>query len=293
MGPGRASTILSVCLILALLVWFWLRGERFIAANGPTFDEGAHLAAGYSYWATGDFHLNLEDPPLLKLLWALPSTLGDAPAFPAEHAATTTNHWQIADEWLYRGGTSIRSLFDPARRVNLAIGCCVVLLVAWCAYRILGSKLAAIAACGFAVTDPTLLALSCILSTDAGLTFFCLLTCYLMWEYVNAPSRGFLLGTGISLGLLLATKFSAVGIAIGLGIAGLAHLYLGGTLSLPGKEGRRGLRPALELAIRLGVISIVTIAATYGFIHFDEWGKGLKFQLSGGSHGDGVMYLNG
>jgi hypothetical protein len=53
------------------------------------------------------------------------------------------------------------------------------------------------------------------------------------------------------------------------------------------------LRPALELAIRLGTIAIVTVAATYGFIHFDEWGKGLKFQLTRAGHGDGVMYLHG
>lgn len=38
----------------------------------PTSDEPVHLAAGYTYLATGDFRLNPEHPPLLKLAAALP-----------------------------------------------------------------------------------------------------------------------------------------------------------------------------------------------------------------------------
>ena len=45
---------------LLLVAAFWWQGERFLAANGPTFDEPVHFAAGYSYWATGDFRLNLR-----------------------------------------------------------------------------------------------------------------------------------------------------------------------------------------------------------------------------------------
>ena len=41
------------------------------------------------------------------------------------------------------------------------------------------------------------------------------------------------------------------------------------------------------------MIAIVTVAATYAFVHFPEWAKGLRFQLTRGAHGDGVMYLNG
>jgi hypothetical protein len=47
------------------------------------------------------------------------------------------------------------------------------------------------------------------------------------------------------------------------------------------------------LAFRLGLIALVALAATYGFVHFAEWGRGLKFQLTRAEHGDGVMYLNG
>ena len=102
-----------------------------------------------------------------------------------------------------------------------------------------------------------------------------------------------MIGDGISLGLLLGSKFSAVGIVAGLGAAGAIFVLRGGRLAMPGKSEARGFGPALELALRIAVIAIVTVAATYAFVHFPEWAKGLRFQLTRGAHGDGVMYLNG
>ena len=58
--------------------------------------KARHLAAGYSYWATGNFRLNPEHPPLLKLMWSAPLALSGTPPFPRELAASTNNHWQIA-----------------------------------------------------------------------------------------------------------------------------------------------------------------------------------------------------
>jgi hypothetical protein len=291
MNACRASGLLALLACLLLTGWFWLRGERFIAANGPTFDEGVHLVAGYSYWMTGKFNINAEDPPLLKLLWALPLVLSDGPPYPRETSGKT--HWQIADSLLYHSDVSSRQLLEPARRVNLAVGCLLVLLVGWVSYRVWGSKLAGVVGCAFAASDPTLLALSCILSTDVGVTFFGLLTCYLLWEYVTNPSRGLLLALSVSLGLLLGTKFSALGLIAGLGLAGIVFVWRGGTLSLPGAAEPRGFRTAVEFAIRVGVIAIVVLAANYAFFNFTEWGTGLKFQLTRSRHGDGEAFLLG
>src|SRR5262245_29434129 len=290
-----ARNILTIVAVFALVAWFWNRGERFLEANGPTFDEPVHLAAGYSYWTTGSFRLNSEHPPLLKLLWAAPLMFGDRPAYPHDVAAATNDdHWHVGNALLFHSGRAPRELLDPARRVNHALGCGVLLLAGRVALRLWQSRLAAIGACGFAVADPNLLALSCVLSTDVGLTLFGLLACYLLWEYTAAPSRGLLIGTGVALGLALGAKFSALAIVAGLGAAGLVFVLRGGRLALPGApaDAPRG-RAAIEFAFRLGLIAFVTLAATYGFIHFDQWGCGLKFQLTRAEHGDGVMYFNG
>jgi hypothetical protein len=284
---------LALALCLALAVWFWWRGEQFIAANGPTFDEFVHLVAGYGYWTAGEFGLNREDPPLLKLLWAAPLLFTDAPPFPhAVAEASRGNHWAVAVAWAYESGLPPRSLLDPARRVNLALGCGLVLLVGWVAYRAWGGPLAGVAGSAFAASDPTLLAFSCVLSTDIGVTLFGFLTCYLLWEYAENPTRRLLVLTGVALGLTLGSKFSAVGLVAGLVLAGAVFVGRGGTLAIPGRDGS-GFRVAVEFALRLGVIAVLTLAATYGILHFPEWGMGLKFQLTRGSHGDGVAYLNG
>jgi len=289
-----SRNLLSLLAVAGLVAGFWRQGERAIAATGPTFDEVAHLAAGFGYWVAGDFALNPEHPPLLKLWWALPLLFGDAPEYPRELARATGDHWQVAVAWGYAPGVTYPDFLAAPRRMNLALGAGVVLLSGWWAYRLWGSRLAGVAAAAFATTDPTLVSLACVLSTDVGLTFFALLSAYLLWEYAAKPSRRLLILAGMSLGLMLGSKLSAVGMVGALGLAGVVVLLRGGRLALPGAPdtGKR-FGPALELAFRLGLIAFVTLAATYGFVHLGEWGRGLKFQLTRGEHGDGVMYLCG
>jgi hypothetical protein len=288
---GNAAALAAAA---ALVAGFWWQGERFLAANGATFDEAVHLAAGYSYWTTGDFRMNREDPPLLKLLWALPLVLGEGPPYPRDVAAATANdHWWVGAALLYDSGVSHLRLLTPARRVNLAVGCGVVLLAGWWAFRAWGSRLAGLAAGAFAATDPNLLALSCVLSTDVGLTFFALLSAYLLWEYVARPSRGRLLSAGTGLGLLLSAKFSALAVLAGFGAAAGLIVLRGGTLALPGAPADNRVKAATDLGFRLGVIALLVVAATYGFVHFPQWGGGLQFQLTRKAFGNGTYYLCG
>ena len=58
--------------VVALLVVLFLQvvlGARQLSA---TFDETAHLPAGYTYLETGDLRLNPQHPPLVKLIAAVP-----------------------------------------------------------------------------------------------------------------------------------------------------------------------------------------------------------------------------
>jgi hypothetical protein len=286
---------LALAACLALVAWFWARGERAIAANGPTFDEPVHLAAGYSYWVTGSFQLNREDPPLLKLLWAVPLLFGERPEYPRDVAEATNNdHWHVGTAFVTRAGVPPPELFAGPRRVNLALGCALVLLCGWWAFRLWDSPLAGVCACAFAAHEPTLLALSCVLTTDAGLALFVLLSAYLLWEYAARPSRGLLVACGGALGLALASKFSALAAVLGLFGAAALFVARGGRLALPGAdEGAPRGRAFAEFAFRLGLIAGVVLPLAYGVIHFDQWGRGLKFQLTRGAHGDGVMYLHG
>src|SRR3954453_7027790 len=58
--------------VVALLLFFG--SELFLSTRqeSQVFDESAHLFAGFEYWKHGDFGMNPEHPPLIKLVAATP-----------------------------------------------------------------------------------------------------------------------------------------------------------------------------------------------------------------------------
>jgi hypothetical protein len=68
-----AILFLGIHFLLAM----WSANEQ-----APTYDEVAHLPAGYTYWKANDFRLNPEHPPLVKLLAALPMLFMSLPGDP-------------------------------------------------------------------------------------------------------------------------------------------------------------------------------------------------------------------
>jgi len=58
--------------VVSLLVTLAAELVLSIRQQSQTFDESAHLYAGYSYWKRGDYGINPEHPPLAKLLAAVP-----------------------------------------------------------------------------------------------------------------------------------------------------------------------------------------------------------------------------
>ena len=51
-------------------------------------DEGAKIAAGWSYWKTRDYRMNFTHPPLVKLIATLPYIALDPKETPTTRAAT-------------------------------------------------------------------------------------------------------------------------------------------------------------------------------------------------------------
>lgn len=293
---GRIATVLAG---IGLMVFFWVQGERFIATNGPTYDEAVHLAAGHSYLATGDFRLNIEDPPFLKLLWAMPAVIRGEPFEPNPLYWDNKDEWSIGQSYLYSSSNGIARLLAPARRVNLGLGVLLIGLTGWWAYRIWDSPTAGITAAALTALDPTILAMSCILSTDLGLTLFATASLYLAWEFVTFPARWNLHLLGLAIGLMLGSKFSGVFLVMSLLGAILVWTVLGGTLAMPGTghepaiRFRTRLQMALGPIVRVGLIAILTLAVIYFGTRLPDWGVGLKQQLVRHQFGDPSFYFWG
>ena len=270
---------------------FWARGEAFLAANGPTFDEAVHLAAGHSYWATGDFRLNVEDPPLPKLLWAAPGRLAGEPFRPDPTAWEAADEWTIGNDFLYADPARLDALLTPARRVNLLFGVGVVLLAGTWARQLWGSEWAGLLSTSLAAFDPTLLALAGVLSSDASLTFFTLMTAYTLWRYTGSLDHRWVAPSGVALGLTLGSKFSAVASAVGLLAGVLGFVAAGGSFDpAAGGFGQR-LRSCLTPGVRVTTLGLLTLACLYFVVYFPEWGRGLKQQLDRGATGDPHFYF--
>jgi hypothetical protein len=260
-----------------LLTAFILQGLACIDACAPTFDEATHLTAGYSYLATGDFRLNREHPPLLKYLWALPDCLlYRLPFAPDPQLWEQGEQWHIADQFVYHSGVPADRLLFPARLVNLLLGAALAALAGWWAYRLWGGA-AGVVALALACFDPTLVAHASLITPDVGLALFATLALYLLWEHVRRPSRPLLLAVGVALGLALASKFTAVVLAVVLvAVIGL-HRATG---RWPHGKG------ALSALVRILLVAGLVIVLAYGVRGFPSWGMGLGVQLgrSGGAY---------
>ena len=183
-------------------------------SKSPTFDEPAHIGAGFSYLKTGEFKVNLQHPPLLKEIGALP-LLAMGAKFPVSQenwssVDQTTDpffQWQLGNQVLVDNGEQRVLSWSRAPFVVLAL-VLAGLIVAW-GRRMLGGTAAACALLLF-VFDPTIVAHAPLVATDSGMALFAVLFFFALWYYLNHRSLKRLLWCGLALGLLLASKFSAV-----------------------------------------------------------------------------------
>ena len=90
-APRRRAAVLdpvagpSLAVVLLLAVHLTLAVRSLVREN-PTVDEVVHLPAGITYWQTGTFRLYHHNPPLVKLVAALPVArvgAGDEPLYRA------------------------------------------------------------------------------------------------------------------------------------------------------------------------------------------------------------------
>ena len=122
---SRRRHAVAVCL---LLLAAGVPVTLSLREDSVTFDETAHLVAGFSYLHAGDFRLQPEHPPFPKTLAALPLTWMDH-RWPEPDAENwrTGDYWKIGRTWLFAAADGER-LAAAARyvMVGLLLGTCLV-----------------------------------------------------------------------------------------------------------------------------------------------------------------------
>jgi hypothetical protein len=212
--PLRAmrSPKLQLPLQIALLATTFLVPLVIMREKSATYDEVAHLPAGFSYLTTGLVKLNPQHPPLIKEICALPllllnpSKLVDRKML--ESLALEPNYeWEYGRRFLFSQDADRLLFWGRVPAVLLSVSLAGLILI-W-ARKLWGGPASLLALALYAF-DPTITAHAQLVTTDVGLAFFATLFLFVLRKYLQKPSPRRLILVGSSLGLAMGAKFSAV-----------------------------------------------------------------------------------
>ncbi len=184
--------------------------------ESQTNDEGIHLAAGLSYWRTGDFRINPEHPPLVKMLAAVPLLFTRATVPINDPSWQQVDEWVFGDRFLYSNTLSPQTLLFLGRLPIMILSLVLGWLIWRTATRFFGSA-GGLVALGLYAFDPNIIAHSRYVTTDLafGLMALVMVLCFERWW--RQPSRDRAIVFGIVLWVSMLTKFSFFPWAVGLG----------------------------------------------------------------------------
>jgi len=226
--------------------------------ESQTQDEAVYVVSGLSYWRTGDFRLNPEHPPLVKLLLALPLVFRGAEFSPDPVAWAEASQWDLAPRVLYRNVIPGPELLVSARLVNVVLALMLAALCVYWAWRTFGGT-GAIVTAGLAAFEPNLLAMGHLATTDTGYALAMLGSIVAFLRWLERPGWLRLVTAAVAFTLAILTRFNAL-LLVGL----LPAVYL--TVVLV----RRGnwKLPMAKLAGAAGIFALTAFLGVwlaYGF----------------------------
>jgi tetratricopeptide (TPR) repeat protein len=196
----RVAVVAGVVALLAILV---VQLALSVRQESITWDEDDHIYAGYTSLKTGDFGLNPEHPPLVKMLAALPLLSMDLKVPPLQGREFKHEAFLNGKDFVF-GNDADKVLFRA--RMTASILSVLLAVLVFCAAREMFGLAAGFVALTLLVFDPNLLAHGALVTTDAGLSCFLFAAVYAFYRYVKQPSPWRLVLVGVATGLAFSTK---------------------------------------------------------------------------------------
>jgi len=257
LAAARGVTTRGEAVVLAAgLAVFASLSVTSLRRQAATYDEGAHLPAGYTYLVTGDHRLNPEHPPLAKLIAAVPLLVtGDVSFDRQDHAWATGRQWEFGRRFLYAWNDADRLLLRGRLPiVVLAAGLCAAVAL-WARARF--GPVAGMGALILAVFSPEVLAHGQLVTTDLAIALFFFLS-VISWDAFLRRSTPLRLAlAALALGAAIATKFSGVVLFPVLAV-------LGAVAVVAGEQKGRGRRVAASF-LGMSLMAWGLLWASYGF----------------------------
>lgn len=206
LAPRFAKSVLIFTLTVSLV--FLLYGAF---NDSATFDESAHIPAGYANVKLFDYRLNPEHPPLLKALAALPLLFMNL-NFPTHLSAwqkDVNGQWVMGGNFFYESGNDGQLIVSVSRLGPIFVTMLLAYFIYYWSKRLMGSTWALLPTIMFALS-PHVLAHGHYVTTDIAATFGIVFALYRFIRMLFDPSPKNILYAALAFGLAQLMKFSAV-----------------------------------------------------------------------------------
>ena len=254
-GPrNRRYVALKVAGVLCLLAVLVGQMALAIRQESLTWDEDDHIFSGYMSWKHGDFGLNPEHPPLVKLLAALPILNMPLRVPTLQHRFFKTEAFLDGKEFLSQNDAD--TMLFRVRMMAALITVLMALLVFFAGQEMFGLA-AGLIALALVVFDPNLVAHGAFVTTDMALSCFLFASVYAFYRYVKAPTMWRLLLTGLAAGCALGSKHTGIFVFPILLVLAICEALR-----------ERRWKPTLRLAGALAGITLISILVLWAFYGF-------------------------
>jgi len=215
----------TFCLIATMFSLMYFSAKH----DSLTFDEKAHIAAGFTYLTKQDYRVNPEHPPLAKDISAL-GLIGKNINFPAnddffnlqpentiEFKGQTINkniewwrQFDLGNNIIFQeNGAKADQIIFASRLPMIIFTIIFVLLLFFVAYKWFG-KHVALLSLFFICFSPTFIAHGRLVTIDIAAAFGLVLATYLFLNFLQNPNWKNVFFAGIGFGIAMICKFSLI-----------------------------------------------------------------------------------
>ena len=261
-GLSKRQTIVFT-IVVALIGAAVIRSAITTSLDSFTYDEAYHIGAGAAYVETGDFRLNPEHPPLVKLWTGAYISLLGYNMSPFRPLVDKVDERQFVENDIFNNNDH-DVIHGRARTAMFVLNSLLLFGFALSVWRVFGDIMA-VAATGFLAIDPTVAAHMPVVMTDlpvallSGTAVLLATFAFRSWRPLD------LLLASIAIGLALSAKHSAILTLIVVTLIGLVTaLFCARGVDLMLRVRRLGLVTAVLLG------AVVVLWGTYLFQYHES-----------------------
>ncbi len=236
--------------------------------QSPSWDEGDHIYSGYMNWMHGEYSLNPEHPPLVKLVATLPLVPLDLKVAPREGRFFKSEAYYGGRELLFRNDPKYGGHYSADTllfRIHMAVFvfALVLAVLLFVAGREMFGTAAGLIAMTLFVFDPTMVANAPFVATDTGAACGFFAAVYTFYRFMKAMTWQRAVVCGVVTGLTLTTKHSTVM------LLPIFLLLAAGEVAGRWKEGRLWPgRVVKRMLFGMGAIAAIAVFVLWGVYSF-------------------------